>query len=221
MKTVNLLPQWYLQQQRDRASLHFRLALMSLLLAAMGVWHVLSYQKISILEDRRNELARQGEIVRNLDRDLRLADGEIRRLDNLQLAYRDLGNTIPMSALLQQLPNNMTPGMALSRIHIDVRPDPQRNAKPEAKAVFHNVARITVVGIAPNDVLIAQLIGKISSNPLFCDVTLNYTRTETVRDYSVRRFEIQMQMDLDRLTAEEPPALQQARSTPTEVRHEN
>ena len=49
-------------------------------------------------------------------------------------------------------------------------------------------------------------IGKLSTNPLvFRGVSLNYTRTEILRDYGVRRFEIQMQMDLDPLLSAEDP----------------
>ena len=51
----------------------------------------------------------------------------------------------------------------------------------------------------------ASLVGKISQNRLFSDVSLNYTHTELLADRSIRRFEIQMTMDLDRLAVDDGP----------------
>ena len=207
MKTVNFLPEWYLRARRDRRQLQRRFALMIVLALAMFAWTFVGRDHIAQLQGQRDELLRQGEIVRSLTTDVARTEAEVQRLENLQLAYRDLGNTVPMSAILQQLPNNLDPGMSLSRVTIDVRPEPVKNSgtagDPQHPVVFHSVAHLIAVGVAPNDVHIAQLIGRISANPLFTDVSLNYTRTETLRDYLVRRFEIQMQVDLDRLAAEE------------------
>ncbi len=50
---------------------------------------------------------------------------------------------------------------------------------------------------------IAQLIGKVSTNTLFSDVSLNFTRTEILSEHSIRRFEIQMEMELERLATED------------------
>ena len=141
---------------------------------------------------------------------------ELKRLENMQVAYRELGNTVPMSAVIQQIQNNMTEGMALSHVSVDVHSEALKGSPfvgAKSAPRLHEVAHLTVVGIASNDVHIAQLIGKLSGNPLFTDVSLNYTRTEILRDYSVRRFEIQMQMDLDPLAAEDPDASPAAPST--------
>lgn len=234
MKIVNLLPEWYLRAQRERCSLRIRLLLMLVLGGVMVGWTFVGRGQVRQLQHQRDALVRQGEIVHSLGGDLQRAENDIRRLENLQLAYRDLGTTVPMSAVLQQIPNNMTVGMALSRATIDVRAEPVRNSgmvgDPRNPPRYHNIARLNLVGLAPNDVLIAQLIGRISANPLFTDVSLNFTRTETLREYSVRRFEIQMQVDLDRLATEDPtnpggpsdvppPAPHMQSASPSEAQH--
>ena len=208
MKPVNLLPDWYLQERKQSRSLRVHFGLMVLLGAAMLGWHFLGAGRITAERQVRDQLANRAALVGNLSADIGKTDAELRRLKNLQLAYRELGSTIPMSALVQQIQNDMTRGMALSRFSVDVRPEPIKGASfiGEAKGPpkYHDVAHLTIVGVAPNDVQIAQLIGKVSSNPLFADVSLNYTRTEILRESSVRRFEIQMTMDLDRLPSEDP-----------------
>ncbi|HEY4329283.1 MAG TPA: hypothetical protein VGN88_06080, partial [Phycisphaerae bacterium] len=49
-----------------------------------------------------------------------------------------------------------------------------------------------------------QLVEKVSKNELFSDVSLNYTRTGTLQGYTVRRFEFQLNMDLERLSMVDP-----------------
>jgi hypothetical protein len=113
-----------------------------------------------------------------------------------------------MSAVIQQIQNDMTAGMALANVAIDVRSQPIKGSgfvgDTKHPPRYHDVAYLTVVGIAPNDVQIAQFIGKMSANPLFGECALNFTRTDLIGDYIVRRFEIQMQMDLEPLATETP-----------------
>ncbi len=77
----------------------------------------------------------------------------LKRLNNLELAYRELGNTIPMSAVIQQIQNDMTMGMALSRVTIDVRSEPVKGSGFVGDAAHpphnHDVAHIVVVGSRP------------------------------------------------------------------------
>ena len=207
MKTVNLLPDWYTLQQRQMANLRVHMFVMMMLGAGMVLCMGLAKTRLSAVERRYADLAKQSKDVGNPQEQLQKQQSELQRLKNLQLAYRELGNTVPMSAVIQQVQNDMTEGMALSRVSIDVHPEPVKGSSfvgAKTAPKLHDVAHLQVVGIAPNDTQIAQLIGKLSTNQLFSDVSLNYTRTEILRDYSVRRFEIQMQMDLEPLAAEDP-----------------
>ena len=211
MKTVNLLPRWYLQAARDRRTLRVRLGLLAVLAGVMAVWTLYAQARVVTLALERDALERQSGVVGRLDQRVAQAQDEVHRLERLELAYRELGTTLPMSAVLRQIQNDMTPGMALSRTFVEVRSEAVKGSgfigDPANPPKFQNVARLTVVGIGPNDMQISQLIDKLSKNPLFTEVTLNFTRTELLKDYNVRRFEIQLQINLDRLEAE---PLQQA-----------
>jgi hypothetical protein len=217
MKTVNLLPDWYLAQQQQKRNLRVHLAVMVVLgLAACG-FTLAARHRLGTLAAERDLLAAKVNDVGDPTPTLQAQQTELKRLNNLELAYRELGNTVPMSAVIQQIQNDMTAGMALSRVTIDVRPEPVKGSGfvGDTKHPPHNhdVAHIIVVGVAPNDVQIAQLIGKISTNPLFTDVSLNYTHTELLNEHSIRRFEIQMEMDLERLVTEDEDTTLRAESS--------
>jgi hypothetical protein len=202
MKTVNLLPAWYLVIQRQRRKFQLQISLLLLLCVLMAAWVYVARLQTAQLIRRRDDVTQRAQLVRNLASDLAKSRITLQKYEDLQSAYKELGNTIPMSCVTQQLLNDLTPGMALSRIVIDVQAEPVKSNTPnDGRRVqkFRNVAQITVMGVAPNDVLIAQFIGKLSANILFSDVALSYSRTEILRDCMVRRFEIQLRMDLDRL----------------------
>ena len=207
MKTVNFLPDWYRQQQRQGRNLRLHLGVMVLLGTAIAGARFLADEHVASLAAARTEYAEQANRVGDPTPELEGKRAELKRLENIQLAYRELGNTIPMSSVVQQILNDMTLGMALSRVGIEVHSEAIKGSGILGDVVHpprtHNVAHVTVVGVAPNDVLIAQLVGKISQNPLFSDISLNYTHTELLVDRSIRRFEIQMTMDLDRLAVDD------------------
>lgn len=210
MNKVNLLPDWYLTQQKQKRLLVWRLALLSLVALAMLGWTASEQTRVAALELQDQALiATPDPGATHLQPLQAQRESQIRFLLNQQLAYHDVGNTIPMSAVIQQVINNLTPGMALSRSAIDVRSEPYKNSNETAGSgtptvKFHEVAHYVFVGVAPNDLVIAQLIDRLQKNPLMADLTLNYTRSEILREASVRRFEIHLSIDLERLST--PPS---------------
>jgi Tfp pilus assembly protein PilN len=211
MKTVNLLPGWYRQQQRRQRNMRFHAAAMVLLGAAMIGATVAGRRQLLTVNHRRDALAVTLQKIDDPSAALQRAQADLQRLEDLRLARQELGNTIPMSAVIQQLQNEMTRGMALSNVSVEVRPEPIRGSgvvgDPKNPPRYHDVAHVSITGIAPDEGRIAAFIDNISRNPLFDEVMLNYTRTGELRRYPVRRFEIQMCMDLERLTCAAPEGL--------------
>jgi Tfp pilus assembly protein PilN len=211
MKTVNLLPKWYRQQQRRQRNMRFHVGALLLLGAAMVGLTFVGRRELSALNNRRHALALALQNIRDPAAQLQQVNADLRRLEDLRLARHELGNTIPMSAVIQQLQNDMTRGMALSNVSVEVRPEPLRGSgvigDPKNPPRYHDVAHLSITGIAPDEGRIASFIDNISRNPLFADVMLNYTRTGELQHYPVRRFEIQLNMDLERLTSVAPDNL--------------
>ncbi len=207
MKKVNLLPAWYIKQKHERSRLRVRVALLFCGVLTLAAWITFQKSHIAMLQARYDTLTKQAAELHRVDGDLAAARQDLAQAESLRAAYRELGPTVPMSTLLQQIHNDMEKGMALSRVSVDIREETPRRAGPiDTRAPQPKprpMARIVAIGLSPNDVGIATLIGRLSNNPLFSEVTLNYSRAEVVQDYSARRFEIQMVMDLSRLHAED------------------
>jgi len=218
MKTVNLLPAWYLKQGRRQRNLRVHAVAMVLIGAAMVTAIFVGRQRLALLNQQRDQLAARMTQVGDPEVELRAKKMELRNLKDLSLARQELGPTIPMSAVVQQLQNAMTPGMALSNVTLDVRRDPIKGSgvvgDTHAPPRYHDVAHICVLGIAPEERHITRLVQSVSRNPLFDDVTLDYIRTGTLQGYSVRRFEIQLSMDMEKLSLLPPkPAVEAVAST--------
>ena len=49
--------------------------------------------------------------------------------------------------------------------------------------------RLTVTGLSPTDVDVANFIGQLSASPLFEDVNIGYTKTINHQDRSARQFQ--------------------------------
>ena len=168
MKIVSLLPDWYLQQQRQKSNLRLHLIIMLARRREHGGGRHRRWPgaRLASLDDHRKALADEALKVGNPEAELKKQMTELTRVENIQSAYRELGNTVPMSAVIQQIQNDMDPGMALSQITIEVRQEPVKGSgfvgDSKHPPRYRDVAHFTVVGISPNDLHIAQLIGKIS-----------------------------------------------------------
>jgi hypothetical protein len=208
VKTVNLLPKWYRQQRRQRRIVRMHVGAMLLLAAGMaGLWAA-GQRQLRAVALERERLAATVAAMPDAQVELQRGQNDLRRLEDLQLAYRELGKTIPMSSVIQQIQNEMTPGMALAHLLIEVRPDPVKGSGTVGDARtpprYHDVAYLSVEGVAPKDEDIARMIAKLAANPLFAEVTLDYSREGILNGFLVRRFEIKMKMDLERLTTQDP-----------------
>jgi Tfp pilus assembly protein PilN len=207
MKTVNLLPAWYLNQRRQKRRTQMHVVAMIALAGALAAANVVCVRQVEDLQGQHGALEARLGALPDEENLVKTRQAELGRLENIQLAYQELGSPVPMSAVIQQIQNDMSPGMALSQVTIEVQPEAVKGSgfvgDASAPPKFHDVARLTVVGVSPDDEKMVRLIQKLSANPLFTDVSLNYARNEAIREYAVRRFEIHMQMDVEQLGTED------------------
>ncbi len=209
MKLVNLLPEWYLQQRRRRRQTRMHILAMLALAGILAGAHAIALHGVEELTLRSDTLTARLAGITDHSALVSTRQSQLARLQNIELAYQELGSPIPMSAVLQQIQNDMGPGMALSRVAVEVQPEAIKGSgfvgDSKAPPQWHDVAKLTVVGVSPDDGKIVELIGSLTGNPLFSNVSLNYERTETVREFAVRRFEIRMDMDVEQLGTENAP----------------
>ncbi len=117
-KRVNLLPEWYRREDRQRKHLRVHLGLMIVLGAVMVAARQAGEIHLGGLKRENAELQAQAKFVRDLAPQLEEKTAELERLTARQLACRELGATVPMSTLIQQILNDAgTGGHAVAGAH--------------------------------------------------------------------------------------------------------
>ena len=144
---------------------------MLLIAGALAAGNVVCVRHAGEMRDQHAALLAKLEKVPDQDALVKTRQAELEKLQNIQLAYQELGSPVPMSAVIQQIQNDMNPGMTLSQVAIEVQPEAVKGSgfvgDNKAPPKFHDVARLTVVGVSPNDEQVVHLIQKLSGNPLF------------------------------------------------------
>ncbi len=110
------------------------------------------------------------------------------------------------SRILASLINALPPSVTLERISLEVgahrlagssRRNKPANDRGKDRPVRRSLAG-TVAGFAATDLEIAKLVAALGAIPPFRDVTLDFSRTRSVRDKSAREFRLSFWIDLDR-----------------------
>jgi len=214
MKKVNLLPRWYIHERRDRRLFRTRLFLICCMAAVMIVWKIGDDQYLAKLAATAGELHEQQAIVGNLATELSDRRTFNTKLKQLAADYRELGQPAPSFELLQQIHNELTPGMALTAVAMDIKKDPvagSGNVGDKSNPPrYRHTAVFRIDGIAPDDQVIAQMVDRLTHNPLFLDVSMNFTKPDVLRGVVIRRFQIRLSVDLERIPIGDPDATMQA-----------
>ncbi|MEL6312080.1 MAG: PilN domain-containing protein, partial [Pseudomonadota bacterium] len=58
-------------------------------------------------------------------------------------------------------------------------------------------SKITLIGVAPTDVQVAEFISALSTHRAFVDVSLQYSEQSRVNDAVLRKFEVEMKLAPD------------------------
>ena len=130
---------------------------------------------------------------------------------------------LPMriSALLSTIVNRLPASASLDRVDLNGSSRaPVRSARSNAKSASDDIQPRFLVGelagFAASDAEIIKILESLSSMHPFEDITLDFTRTRTVRGHSAREFRISFRVNLDsayeeRVAAHPEPAQPQDR----------
>jgi hypothetical protein len=223
-KTVNLLPAWYRRELLQRKRLRSYLGGMLVLGAALVVTAQVSKAHLGKVRAEHATLEARAGVIKDVAPEIEDIRAELDRLGERQRACRELGPTVPVSKLAQQIFNTMTEGMSLARLSVEVRNEAFKGTgnvgDKQNPPRYHDVAHLVVVGVAPADAPVNAMFSKLSDNALFSDVSMTYLRREFLNDYEVRRFELQMTVDLDRLSIETSDSVEEPAETGSETKAE-
>ena len=214
MANASFLPEDYVIKKVQRRTNVICMVLFTLVLVGIvGAWVT-----------RMREAAREGADSARVDAQLEEAAKRLDQLDQLQEKKAQmlqkakvtsvLLERVPRSLILSELINNM-PGMVsfldfglethvvqtpmrattvLDKARQEQKAAAARAGQPEVN-VPNTETRLTLTGIAPTDVQVAQYMTSLGRSPLFADLNLSFSEEVTIDDRIMRRFGIDMKID--------------------------
>ncbi len=107
--------------------------------------------------------------------------------------YETVDPPLPMSGLVATITNELPESMTLDSIEFDVRHRRGRGEDEPFRWVYGELS-----GFAASDQIIAELVDELAAFPVLQDVSLDYSRSRTIRDRSAREFRLSFWIDLKR-----------------------
>lgn len=209
---TSFLPADYVQAKEQRRTNLICLSLFSLVLATV----ILAF----LVTDRQRQEARR--LQHQTDQAYTLAAERLDQMDTLQQQKKQLLRKaqvtaqllekVPRSRILGELTNALPSGCGLLELSLETktlkvsppaaatameqaRQAAQAKKKEAAEDQMIQDVSLKLIGSAATDVQVAQLLARLSSNPLFRQVTLSYSEQKTIDDRSVRKFQLDMKID--------------------------
>ena len=199
---INLLPEQYVNERVARR--RRRLSLVTTALVILGstvAWNACRSEAVAVRREvsmARAEVAKLGSrdaAVTRMEADAKALSAS---LDVREAVTLKLPVTTALGAACNALPESV----ALTRVMVEppqlVLPVKDQKAKPKAKNAGPPVMRVSLEGMAVEDVEIARLVSVLSSNPLFKNVKLKSSRGVKVGEGNRSQFEIELEVPLDR-----------------------
>jgi len=209
-KDMSFLPEDYLERRAARRTNMIALTLfVVVMVVVIGAWFVTDRQRREVLAQREAVARQFEEEAKKLEQLDELREQKIEMERKAEIAAV-LVERLQRSVLLAELINNMP--ATVSWLSFELETKTLRRAAPPSTALQRaqqrnaaNVANpvprppetqsdITLVGVAPTDVQVAEFIAALSSHRAFRNVSLQYSEKSTVQGAELRKFEVEMQV---------------------------
>jgi type IV pilus assembly protein PilM len=148
----------------------------------------------------------QADLVLAADAQAHELRSELHQIQQYIARYRRIAVPLETSRVLASVINALPPSVTLERISLEVgahrlagssRRNNPANDGGEDRPVGRSLTG-TVAGFAATDQEIAELVAAMGAIPPFRDVSLDFSRTRSVRDKPAREFRLSFWIDLDR-----------------------
>jgi Tfp pilus assembly protein PilN len=214
---LSFLPDDYLETKRQRRTNVVCAALFLGLMAAIGTAFSYIEKELRGVEKTHGEVSRQyAEAAKNIEQVKQMQDKQRKMGQQAELAA-SLLEKVPRSFILAELTNSMPAGVSLMDVKMESKvrskdapaggktqyelkraameaSTGRRPAAPAPQAKEYDVS-IRVLGIADNDVQVAQFMAKLNTSQLLQDVNLVISDEFEVSNHKMRRFEIEMSLN--------------------------
>lgn len=113
--------------------------------------------------------------------------------------YRRVALPIEMTGIMATVINTLPASVTIESIDLDIDVPPPGRRIPTGSPI-DRVVRCRLAGFAASDGDIAELVARLETTPPFDGVSMQYSRSGTVRGRSARFFQLGFHLDLERLS---------------------
>lgn len=211
MNAIDFVPAHYRESQRGRRRVLRQAALLGLVTACMAAWHWSNNARLAELEMLASIAQDHARATESQLREMAVLETRRQTILRQTQLQRELSLPIGVTPAVATLAKLMPPGLAATRLSVSLpRPAPAPKL-PSAKGKGHGPAvpaakepeptlpmRLEITGLAPDDMAIADFVGRISAQPLFANVKMTYSRAAQAHGVRGREFRVEMEVPLDR-----------------------
>jgi len=214
MLNINFVPDDYVQSNESRRTNLMYLALLALVMAALGG----SFMTIKIRQHacsiRENLVNKKMSQIQQSIKQFEDLQAKRKEMMKTALTTAELLEPVPRSVLLATLTNNLPAGVSLLKLNL-VQSEPKQtsgaavtnqyhaaqakkaDAQPQSSTEKFLETRIDIEGIAPSDLQVAAYIERLSNSTLMNNVALVESKEHAIEGTSFRQFKLNATLKKD------------------------
>ena len=213
MIDIDFLPQTYHEERAHRAQVFKRWVMILLMAVALVGWGVARQHDSAKLSWRADALETQARVTL-----VKQSEMDKLRKEKSSLAYQmkiqqQLDQPVAVTQAIAVIGQLLPPSAGLTQVQIQThRPPPIPLADPDddkkkkrkskrktaSEPPAEDFLEIDIYGLAPDDIVVAQIMNVMSDHPIFEKVIMHYSRTDERDGLISSRFHIGAKVPLDR-----------------------
>lgn len=199
MNEIDFLPLDYVMRRRRRGQRWRQGIVVGLLAMAMLGWALLAQGRIMQLEARTQEAQTRTLMLQVQARQLQSLQDELADLNRRLALRRELAPPVTLTQSVAQIAGHIPEKTCISSLSLTDSSPVVRKKKEETPG--HPVSlglHIGLTGLAESNTQVADLVARLTADPLLTQVKLLYSRPVSQRDGFGREYRIEMDIPLDR-----------------------
>jgi Tfp pilus assembly protein PilN len=207
---LSFLPEDYVERRKEQRTNLICLSLFGVvLIGVVGAYLVTMRQRADVRQQRTAVNHAYAEAAKRLEQLEKLQQQRAAMLRKAEIT-RTLVEPVPRTFLLADLINRMPATLSLFECSFNsknITPPPsidskksamanaQKPAKPPEPATPRTLVTVSLVGVAPTDVQVAQYMSQLARSQLVADVNLVYSEETKINESFMRKFRIDMTLN--------------------------
>jgi len=208
VKTIDFLPESYRKQRARRRRVIREAVLVVMITAVLGGYGVVLRAQGAALAARASDTEAQVVAAKHAQAEAQKLAAVHAELVDRRRVQRELAPPVPHTRLLAELGRHLPDGIAVRELNLTTRrPEPRPQLTAEAPRGRRSPARageqqdrviIEMEALAPGGDQVADLVARLTGDPLFSDVRMRYSRQVVHEGVLAQLFKLDMHVELNR-----------------------